>query len=157
MLCDLTRVIQWMTSMIKTYSDLIQHSTFEERFEYLALHGQVGRSTFGFDRYLNQKFYRSHEWKQLRNHIIIRDQGRDLGVEGYEIQGRLLIHHMNPVSMDDVVNRDISLLEPEFLITTTHRTHNAIHYGDKSLLPQPVVERQRGDTMLWSRKDYSND
>ena len=135
--------------MIRTYRNLIKRSSFEDRFEYLSLHGAVGRSTFGFDRYINQQFYTSYEWKRLRNYIILRDEGRDLGVEGYEIQGRLLIHHMNPVSADDIINKHDFLLNPDFLITTTHRTHNAIHYGDKSLLPQPFVERQRGDTKLW--------
>ena len=135
--------------MIRTYSELLTHDSFEDRFEYLRLHGGVGRSTFGFDRYLNQRFYTSYEWKNLRNHIIVRDGGRDLGVEGYDIHSRILIHHMNPVTIDDVVHRDLHLLDPEYLITTTHRTHNAIHYGDKSLLPQPVVERRKGDTKLW--------
>lgn len=135
--------------MIRTYSDLIKHSSFEDRYEYLRLHGGVGRSTFGFDRYLNQQFYTSYEWKTLRNHIIVRDNGCDLGVEGYDIHSRILIHHMNPVTIDDINQRDFKLLDPEFLITTTHRTHNAIHYGDKSLLPQPVVERRKGDTKLW--------
>ena len=139
-----------MIWMIRTYSELIQHSSFEDRFEYLSLHGHVGRSTFGFDRYLNQRFYTSLEWKTLRRHIILRDDGRDLGVEGYEIQGRLLIHHINPVTAKDINEHNIELiLDPEFLITTTHRTHNAIHYGDKSLLYQPFVQRQRGDTKLW--------
>ncbi|HPE27636.1 MAG TPA: hypothetical protein PLM10_02100 [Saccharofermentans sp.] len=149
MQCDLMPDKNWTTLMIRTYSDLIKHSSFEDRFEYLSLHGDVGRSTFGFDRYLNQRFYTSREWKQLRNHVIIRDKGRDLGVEGYEIEGRLLIHHMNPVSPNDIVDQSLTLLDPEFLITTTHRTHNAIHYGDRSLLPQPFIERQRGDTKLW--------
>ena len=135
--------------MIKTYSELGKFITFEDRFEYLRLHGGVGRSTFGFDRYLNQKFYSSYEWKDVRNHVIARDLGRDLGVEGYEIHDHILIHHMNPVTVDSVVHRDLHLLDPEYLITTTHRTHNAIHYGDKSLLPQPVVERRKGDTKLW--------
>lgn len=135
--------------MLKSYSELIKLSSFEDRYEYLRLHGGVGRSTFGFDRYLNQRFYTSYEWKNLRNHIIVRDQGRDLGVEGYDIHGQILIHHMNPVTPDDILHRELSLLDPEFLITTTHRTHNAIHYGDKSLLPQPVVERRKGDTKLW--------
>ena len=139
----------WTLLMIKTYLDMLRHTSFEERFEYLSLHGRVGRSTFGFDRYLNQKFYTSPEWKNLRNYVIVRDQGRDLAVEGYEIEGRLLIHHMNPVSADDILQQSDFLLNPDFLITTTHRTHNAIHYGDKSLLPQPFVERQRGDTKLW--------
>lgn len=140
---------QWTTLMIRTYSELIRYSSFEDRFEYLSLRGHVGSSTFGFDRYLNQRFYTSSEWKQLRNHVIVRDNGRDLGVEGYAIEGRLLIHHMNPVSADDIIHQSDFLLNPDFLITTTHRTHNAIHYGDKSLLPQPLVERQRGDTKLW--------
>lgn len=135
--------------MFKSYSELIKLLSFEDRYEYLRLHGGVGRSTFGFDRYLNQRFYTSYEWKNLRNHIIVRDQGRDLGVEGYDIHGQILIHHMNPVTPDDILHRELSLLDPEFLITTTHRTHNAIHYGDKSLLPQPVVERRKGDTKLW--------
>ena len=135
--------------MIRTYSELVKFITFEDRFEYLRLHGGVGRSTFGFDRYLNQKFYSSYEWKDVRNHVIARDLGRDLGVEGYEIHDHILIHHMNPVTVDSVVHRDLHLLDPEYLITTTHRTHNAIHYGDKSLLPQPVVERRKGDTKLW--------
>ena len=139
----------WMTSMIRTYSDLLKHSSFEDRFEYLALHGRVGRATFGFDRYLNQRFYTSAEWKRLRNHIIVRDEGCDLASEGYEIHGRLLIHHMNPISVDDIAQQAMRLLDPEFMITTSHRTHNAIHYGDKSLLPQPLVERRRGDTLLW--------
>lgn len=135
--------------MLKSYSKLIKLPSFEDRYEYLRLHGGVGRSTFGFDRYLNQRFYTSYEWKNLRNHIIVRDQGRDLGVEGYDIHGQILIHHMNPFTPDDILHRELSLLDPEFLITTTHRTHNAIHYGDKSLLPQPVVERRKGDTKLW--------
>lgn len=139
----------WTTSMIRTYEELIQHDTFEERFEYLSLQGNVGRSTFGFDRYLNQGFYRSNEWRQLRNYVILRDDGCDLGIEGFEIHGRLLIHHMNPVTPNDIRRKDMSLLDPEFLITTTHRTHNAIHYGDKSLLAQPLIERKRGDTRLW--------
>ena len=135
--------------MIRSYTELIQHSTFEARFEYLSLKGAVGRSTFGFDRYLNQRFYTSREWKQLRNHIIVRDQGRDLAVEGYEIHSRILIHHMNPISSDDIIQGDFSILDPEYLITTTHKTHNAIHYGNKSLLPQLPIERTLGDTKLW--------
>lgn len=149
MLCALMLDNLWMTLMIRTYSDLIKRDSFEERFKYLSLRGDVGRSTFGFDRYLNQKFYRSSEWKQLRHYVILRDEGRDLGVEGYEINGRLLIHHMNPLAAKDIVEKTDLLLDPEFLITTTHRTHNAIHYGDESLLPRPMVERRRGDTKLW--------
>lgn len=135
--------------MLKTYRELRRLHTFEERFHYLSLHGDVGRSTFGFDRYLNQKLYTSREWKLLRNHIIVRDNGCDLGVLGREIYDRILIHHMNPITVDDVVRHDASLFDPEFLITTTHRTHNAIHYGDERQLLQPLVDRRRGDTQLW--------
>lgn len=149
MLCALMLDNLWMTLMIRTYSDLIKHHSFEDRFKYLSLRGYVGRSTFGFDRYLNQKFYRSTEWKQIRHYVMLRDEGRDLGVEGYEIHGQLLIHHMNPLEVQDVVEQTTLLLDPEFLITTTHRTHNAIHYGDESLLRKPFVERRRGDTKLW--------
>lgn len=122
---------------------------FEDRFDYLSLGGQVGLSTFGFDRWINQNFYRSREWQQVRAHVIFRDNGCDLGIPGYEIQSQLLVHHMNPVTPDDLKRGEEWVLDPEFLITTTHRTHNAIHYGDRSLLPQPVVERQPGDTRLW--------
>lgn len=134
---------------VRSYSGLRSLDTFEDRFRYLALNGDVGRSTFGFDRYLNQKFYTSREWKQIRNSIIIRDQGCDLGVLGYDIHDRILIHHMNPITIDDVIHNDETLFDPEYLITTTHRTHNAIHYGDERQLLRPLVERQRGDTTLW--------
>lgn len=122
---------------------------FEERFRYLSLRGEVGVSTFGFDRYLNQRFYTSREWRQLRDHVIVRDNGCDLGIEGYEIHDKILVHHMNPVIVDDIVAREDSILDPNFLITTTHRTHNAIHYGDERLLPRQHVPRERGDTKLW--------
>lgn len=135
--------------MIRTYSELEQLDTFEERFRYLALRGSVGYSTFGFDRYLNQGFYSSREWKRIRSHLIIRDGGCDLGIEGYDIHGRLLIHHMNPISAEDIIHGEDSLVDPEFLITTTHQTHNAIHYGDERLLPRPYVPRRPGDTKLW--------
>ena len=135
--------------MIRTYSELIQHSSFEDRFHYLSLRGGVGRSTFGFDRYLNQRFYTSRQWKSIRDHVIVRDKGCDLGVDGYDIHARLLIHHMNPLDVSSFVHQDASILDPEFLITTTHRTHNAIHFGDEKLLPKPLVERHRGDTRLW--------
>lgn len=106
-------------------------------------------STFGFDRYLNQRFYTSRQWRQLREHVIARDEGLDLGSHGYEIYDRIIIHHMNPMTVDAVVEGDPAILDPEFLITTTHRTHNAIHYGDETLLARPLVERRRGDTKLW--------
>jgi hypothetical protein len=135
--------------MIRTYSEVRRLDTFEERYSYLRLFGQVGSSTFGFDRYVNQQFYRSNEWKSIRRHVILRDEGRDLGVEGYEIHGQLLIHHMNPIDANEIAHRDPRILDPEFLITTTNRTHNAIHYGDSSLLVKPHVERRSGDTLLW--------
>lgn len=134
---------------IRTYSELRRLDTFENRFRYLALRGSVGYSTFGFDRYINQNFYSSREWRQIRQHLIIRDNGCDLGLEGYEIHGRLLIHHMNPISAEDIVHGDDSIIDPEYLITTTHQTHNAIHYGDERQLPRPLVDRRHGDTKLW--------
>jgi hypothetical protein len=137
---------------MRTYSELVRFDTFEERFKYLSLHGVVGESTFGFDRYVNQRFYRSREWKQLRHHIIVRDEGRDLGVEGYEINGVVLIHHMNPITIEDIRQAMESIFDPEQLITTTHRTHNAIHYGDERQLPRPFVPRRAGDTKLWQRR-----
>jgi hypothetical protein len=137
------------TMMIRTYRELRRLRTFEERFRYLSLRGEVGQSTFGFDRYINQQFYTSTQWRQVRNHLIARDNGCDLGVEGYEIYDRLIIHHMNPMTADDITQGDEKILDPEFLVTTTHLTHNAIHYGDESLLKKPFVERKRGDTRLW--------
>jgi len=115
----------------------------------LALHGIVGQSTFGYDRWINQQFYTSREWRNLRHHIIARDNGCDLGIDGYEIHSRLYIHHLNPMTVDDIVSGDDSILDPEFLVTVTHLTHNAIHYGDERLLPRPLVERKPGDTKLW--------
>lgn len=137
--------------MIKTYSELIQIPTFEERFEYLKLDGSVGEDTFGFDRWMNQIFYRSPEWKKIRDEVIIRDNGCDLAMPGHEIYGRILIHHMNPISVDDIERRTDLLLNPEYLISTLHRTHNAIHYGDKSLLPQGLIVRTPNDTCPWKR------
>jgi hypothetical protein len=134
---------------IRRYTEMNRLYTLEERFDYLSLVGQVGVATFGFDRHVNQKFYRSREWKQIRNDVIARDNGCDLGIEGYEIHDRILIHHMNPMDISDVMDGDPRILDPLYLITTTHRTHNAIHFGDKKLLPQPFVERSRGDTKLW--------
>lgn len=137
--------------MIKTYSELIQIPSFEERFEYLKLDGSVGEDTFGFDRWMNQIFYRSPEWKRIRDEVIIRDNGCDLAMPGHEIYGRILIHHMNPISVDDIERRTDLLLNPEYLISTLHRTHNAIHYGDKSLLPQGLIVRTPNDTCPWKR------
>lgn len=134
---------------IKTYSELITIPTFEERFEYLQLNGKVGEETFGFDRYMNQSFYRSPEWKRVRDFVITRDYGCDLGVDGREIYGRVLIHHMNPISQDDILHSSDFLLDPEYLITVSHETHNAIHYGDASLLSRAPVERIKNDTCPW--------
>lgn len=136
---------------IRTYSELIMLPTFEERFKYLQLEGSVGKDTFGYDRYLNQLFYKTTEWKQLRRELIVRDNGCDLGVEGYEIYGRIIIHHLNPINREDIINRTEYLLNPDFLICTTHNTHNAIHYGDESLLTVLPVERSKNDTCPWKR------
>lgn len=137
------------TPTIRTYSELVALSTFKERYRYLALRGVVGDATFGFDRYMNQMFYRSSEWRNLRYQIITRDNGCDLGVEGHEIHSRVIIHHMNPMTVDDIADSDPRILDPEFLISTNHLTHNAIHYGDESLLPKPYSPRRSGDTKLW--------
>lgn len=136
---------------IKTYSELIKLPTFLDRYRYLRLDGRVGKDTFGFDRYMNQIFYRSQRWKAVRDHVIIRDNGCDLGIEGHEIYGRVLIHHMNPISMEDIEKESEFLLDPEFLISTIHNTHNAIHYGDESLLITAPVERRRNDTCPWRK------
>lgn len=133
----------------RTYRELVRLSTFEERFEYLAVRGEVGKATFGFERYLNQKFYRSREWRLVRHEVITRDLGCDLAFPDHEIHDRVIIHHMNPMRVVDVKDGVDDILNPEYLITTTHQTHNAIHYGDASLLPKPIVERQPGDTRLW--------
>lgn len=135
--------------MIRSYSELRRIDTFEERYHYLALKGEVGLSTFGFDRYINQQFYISRQWRQLRSHVITRDNGCDLGIDDYEIHSKLLIHHMNPIKAEDISHGDPSILDPEFLITTTHQTHNAIHYGDEKLLPRLLTKRFPGDTKLW--------
>ena len=135
----------------RTYSELITLPTFEERYRYLQLKGSVGEETFGFDRYINQKFYNSQEWKNTRDYIIVRDQGCDLGIEGYEIHGRIYIHHMNPVLLKDVMYRTEYLTNPEYLITTTHSTHNAIHYGDENLLIKTPIARSKNDTCPWRK------
>lgn len=135
--------------MIRTYSELRRLNTLQERYEYLALRGVVGDTTFGFDRFMNQQFYRSSEWRNIRHHVIARDRGCDLGAEGEEIYDRIYIHHMNPMTVDEIRGGDAAILDPEFLISTTHATHNAIHYGNARLLRQPMVERTPGDTQLW--------
>lgn len=136
---------------IKTYSELIMLPTFEERFRYLKLDGKVGETTFGLDRYLNQMFYKSDEWKAVRDKIIIRDSGCDLGIEGREINGRVLIHHMNPISKEDILNKSDFLLNPEYLICTIKSTHDAIHYGDENLLIKDPIVRTKNDTCPWKR------
>ena len=141
-----------MTSdIIRTYSELSKLQTFEERFEYLKLDGIVGEETFGFDRYLNQVFYRSSEWKAVRDKVILRDNGCDLGVDDREIRGRILIHHMNPISKFDILNRSEFLLNPEYLICTYKNTHDAIHYGDMNLLVTAPIERSKYDTCPWRK------
>lgn len=135
--------------MIRAYSELSRIHSFEGRYKYLALRGSVGSATFGFDRWLNQRFYTSREWRQIRHHVIARDNACDLGIEDYEISSRPTIHHMNPMTIEEIEHGDSSILDPEFLITVSHQTHNAIHYGDASLLPRAPVQRRRGDTKLW--------
>jgi hypothetical protein len=134
---------------IRTYTEMLRYPTFEERYGYLQLRGGVGHATFGFDRYLNQRFYTAREWRQLRNHIIARDEGCDLAVEGYDIHTKIIIHHMNPLTVEQIIHGEDKLLDPEFLITTTLRTHNAIHFGDERQLPKRYVDRKPGDTRLW--------
>lgn len=133
----------------RVYSELQGIESFADRYEYLRLGGSVGAETFGFDRHLNQGMYHSREWKQVREWVIVRDNGCDLGVDGYEIHGSLLVHHMNPLTPDDIYHSEENMFNPEFLITTTQQTHNAIHYGDQTLLRQPLVPRAPGDTKLW--------
>lgn len=138
--------------MIRTYTELSKLKTFEERFEYLRLDGQVGKETFGFDRIFNQTFYRSVEWRRVRDQVIIRDCGCDLGVPGHEIYGqRILIHHMNPISLEDLERRSEILMNPEYLITMIHNTHQAVHYGDADLLIKLPRERTKNDTCPWKR------
>lgn len=135
--------------IIRTYNELILLPTFKERFEYLKLSGRVGEETFGFDRWLNQKFYRSAEWKHIRDLVIIRDNGCDLGVEGREIYGKILIHHMNPITKKDILDRTDLLLNPMYLISVTKQTHDAIHYSDESILMNDPIVRSRNDTCPW--------
>lgn len=138
-----------MRTTRRRYSELAQLKTLEERYEYLKLMGQVGKQTFGWDRYYNQRFYHSTEWKQIRDYVIVRDNGCDLGIPGYEIRSKLLIHHMNPIWIEDLKHGNPDILDPEYLITTCDRTHQAIHYGDASLLPEVPIIRKAGDTKLW--------
>lgn len=137
------------TKMIRSYSELSKLDTFEERYEYLKLSNEVGAATFGFDRYINQKFYTSYEWRYVRHHVIFRDNGCDLGIPGYEIHVDVLVHHMNPISVDDILHGEEWIINPEYLITTTQQTHNAIHYGVEDLYPKIVTARSPNDTKLW--------
>lgn len=136
---------------IKTYSELITIPSFEERYAYLRLGGEVGKSTFGYDRYLNQYFYLTKEWKAFRRSIIIRDMGCDLGIEGRPIHGPIYIHHITPITAEDIIHRQACLLDPENAICTSYTTHNAIHYGDESLLVKDPIVRSKNDTCPWKR------
>lgn len=137
--------------MIRTYSELILLPSFIERYRYLRIAGTVGKETFGFDRYLNQIFYKSDEWLETRDYVIDRDNGCDLGVDGFDIEGRILIHHMNPISKEDILRRSKFLLDPEYLITTVKNTHDAIHFGNEDLLYTGIVERSPNDMCPWKR------
>lgn len=138
-----------MSRRSRSYTELNRIQTFEERYDYLAVGGIVGVDTFGFERWLNQAFYHSAEWRHARRQVIARDYGRDMGVKGYEIYDRPIVHHMNPIAVEDITHSDIDIINPEYLITVSLRTHNAIHYGEKSQLVQPLIQRRPGDTKLW--------
>ena len=136
-------------TMIKTYSEMIELPDLESRYDYLKLDGIVGDSTFGYDRWMNQQFYRSSEWKRIRDFVLVRDYGCDLADREFPIHSRPIIHHMNPMQVSDLTQHNEDVLDPEFLITTSHRTHNAIHYGDQNLIPKKFIPRAQGDTKLW--------
>ena len=140
-----------MIWMIKTYSELVTIPTFLERYQYLRIGGRVGADTFGFDRYLNQILYHSDEWKSFRRDIIIRDNGCDLDCDGYDVHQRILVHHINPITVEDVLKRNPMIFDPENVITTSHNTHQAIHYGDEGLLIRAPTERTKNDTCPWRR------
>lgn len=149
MLCE--DIVVMVAKMIKTYSELITLPTFEERYQYLRLGGQVGKETFGYDRYLNQRFYKDQEWLRVRDEVIIRDNGCDLGVPGREIGSRILVHHINPITKEDILNRSRKLFDPENLICTMKNTHDAIHYGDEELLAKDPINRSKNDTCPWRK------
>ena len=138
-----------MSRRIRSYAELSCIQEFEARYEYLSIRAQVGVDTFGFERWLNQAFYTSTQWRHARHRVIARDLGCDLGIEGYEIFDKVIVHHMNPMTVEDITKANLDIFNPEYLICTSHRTHNAIHYGDKSLLVKPLVKRRPGDTKLW--------
>ena len=139
------------TRRIRTYSELIRIPTFEDRYAYLRLGGMVGEETFGIERHLNQSFYRSPEWRKVRREVIVRDSGCDLGMPGFQIYEHIIIHHMTPITLEDLEEGSDLILDPNNLICVSDRTHNAIHFGDKSLLPQLPIERRPGDTCPWRR------
>lgn len=155
MLWTLCEVIldELMSRKIKTYSELAKLDSFVDRFNYLKLSAAVGKSTFGFDRYMNQFFYHSDRWKEVRDIVIARDKACDLGVEGFDLHGKIIVHHMNPLLLNDIVTDSEFLLNPEYLIATCHRTHNAIHYGDENLLTIGPALRSANDTCPW-KKSY---
>lgn len=136
-------------SQIRSYTELVKLKTFKDRFEYLKLGGLVGKETFGWERIYNQRFYASHEWKEVRRKVIVRDNATDLGCDGYSIPGRIIVHHLNPIKPEDLLDRIDLILDPEYLITTCFRTHNAIHYGDDSILYDDPIIRTPGDTIPW--------
>ena len=138
-----------MSNHYRSYKELSRLKTFDERFEYLKIGGVVGESTFGFERFMNQMLYNSSKWKRIRNQVIIRDKGCDLGLDGYDIQDKIIVHHMNPMTVDDLKEFSEDVFNPEYLICVSPMTHNAIHYGDRNLLPKPFVERRPGDTCPW--------
>lgn len=138
-----------MSKIIRCYKELIRIPTFHDRFEYLKLNGVVGDTTFGYERTLNQMLYTSSKWRRLRNQIILRDNGCDLGVDGFEIPDKIIVHHMNPMTLDDLKDFSDDIFNPEYLICVSHNTHNAIHYGDNNLLPREPIERRPGDTCPW--------
>lgn len=150
-LCETIQGTVIQMSTVKTYSEVIQLPTFLDRYRYLRIGGAVGKETFGYDRYLNQMLYRTPEWKRFRNEIILRDNGCDLASDGFEIGGKILIHHINPITAVDVVRRDPKIFDPENVISVSHNTHNAIHYGDESLLMTEPIIRTRNDTCPWRR------
>lgn len=136
---------------IRTYSELCKLQTFEERYEYLRIGGVVGEDTFGSERYINQILYKMPEWRKVRRDVIIRDKGFDLGVQDYDIVGKVMVHHMNPITVDDIINRLDYVLDPEYLISSSFMTHQAIHYGSKDLLPEAPIERFKNDTCPWRK------
>lgn len=135
--------------IVKTYSELIRLEKYMDRYQYLMLSGRVGQETFGYERFLNQSLYKSYEWRSVRDEVIVRDHGCDLGMEGYEIYGSIIVHHMNPITMDDIQNRDEDIFNPEYLVSTSFSTHNAIHYGDEGLLITEPIIRTKNDTCPW--------